>query len=157
MTEFYERLVLRFAATRIGAWFIVNIGTKIDRHIIRWTGGRFSSASGTNIQVVLLFVTGAKSGIERCVPLTATFNGEDIILIGSRGGNVRNPGWYHNLKANPHCSVEHAGTRTERIAYEAAGEERELFWQLAVETYQGYAAYKLRTERTIPIMVLKLA
>ncbi len=40
-------------------------------------------------------------------------------------------------------------------AHEAAGEEYDRFWGYAVDTYFGYAAYKRRAGRRIPIMVME--
>ncbi len=157
MNGTYDRIVKKFGATRLGTWFFITLGTVIDRRLIRWSGGKLSSGSGTSMHehAVLLYAKGARTGAERCVPLIASFNGEDIILIASRGGHKHNPNWYHNLKANPQCAIEHAGNRSERIAYEAEGEERRPLWQLAVDTYDGFGNYEERTNRTIPVMVLR--
>ncbi len=156
MSEVYDRIVGKLASSRVGTWIIMNLGTGLDRKLMRWSGGRWSTASGTTMHdnMVLLFVQGAKSGLERCVPLVAALNGDDIVLIASRGGNENNPNWYHNLKANPRCAIEHGGKRSNRIAREAGAEERELLWQLALEVYEGYGVYEQRTDRLIPLMIL---
>jgi len=64
------------------------------------------------------------------------------------------PAWYHNLKANPACTLAVRGRLLPCTAPEAEGEERERLWRAAVENYAGYAAYQQRTERVIPVMVL---
>ena len=40
----------------------------------------------------MLTVRGAKSGLERKTPLVHTKDGETILLVASRGGDVKHPG-----------------------------------------------------------------
>jgi deazaflavin-dependent oxidoreductase (nitroreductase family) len=78
------------------------------------------------------------------------------VLIASATGKENNPGWYHNLKAHPHCSllVPHRG-EVPCIARQAQGAERDRAWQAANTQYSGYAAvYQQRTRRRIPVMIL---
>jgi F420H(2)-dependent quinone reductase len=76
-------------------------------------------------------------------------------LIASAGGQKKNPDWYYNLKAHPHCTllVSHRG-EIPGIAREAEGVERDRAWQAANTQHPGYAAYQQRTQRRIPVMML---
>lgn len=157
MAILYENIMEYLASTRFGAWFYVNIANPIDKRVIKWTRGRLSTGAGTrfNKSFVLITTKGAKTGLNRTVPLLATFDGDDIILIASKGGYEQNPDWYHNLTKNPEAKVEHQGMRFRCIAHEAEESERERLWRLAVENYIGYEKYQQHTSRKIPVMVLK--
>jgi deazaflavin-dependent oxidoreductase (nitroreductase family) len=145
------------ASTRLGAWFFLNIATPLDRHVLKWTRGRVSTAAGTKFNQFYLLLTtkGAKSNVNRTVPLLATFDKEDIILIGSRGGYPNNPSWYYNLKKNPEAMVEYQGETFTCRAHEAKGKERERLWHLAEKNYSGYQKYQDNTPRKIPVMILR--
>lgn len=157
MANFYDNIMEHFASTRLGAWFFLNIANPLDKRVLRWSRGRFSTSVGTrfNHSFVLITCKGAKTGLNRTVPLLATFDGDDIILIASKGGYEQNPDWYHNLRNNPEATVEHQGMRFRYIAHEAEENERERLWRLAVENYIGYEKYQQHTSRKIPVMVLK--
>jgi F420H(2)-dependent quinone reductase len=157
VASFYDNIMEQFASTRLGAWFFLNIATPLDRHMLKWSRGHISTGVGTrfNHLFVLLTSNGAKTGLNRTVPLLATFDGDDIILIASRGGYPDNPGWYHNLKKNPEAIVEHQGLRLRCMAHEAEEKERERLWRFAVKNYTGYQKYQQHTSRKIPVMVLK--
>jgi deazaflavin-dependent oxidoreductase (nitroreductase family) len=157
VANFYDNMMERFASTRLGAWFFLNIANPLDKRVLRWSRGRLSTGAGTrfNQSFVLLTCKGAQTRLDRIVPLLATFDGDDIILIASNGGYEQNPDWYHNLKKNPEAAVEHQGVQLRCIAHEAEEKERERLWRLAVDNYIGYEKYQQHTSRKIPVMVLK--
>lgn len=107
--------------------------------------------------VLLLDHVGAKSGKARTTPLLFARDGEDVILVASKGGYPKNPAWYHNLVANPDTTIQIGSKRFAVHARVAKLEERERLWRLAVEVYGGYEDYRRRTEREIPLMVLEPA
>ncbi|MFO7539956.1 MAG: nitroreductase family deazaflavin-dependent oxidoreductase, partial [Chloroflexota bacterium] len=91
------------------------------------------------------------------VPLLAIPHREDqFILIASNWGQTKNPAWYHNILANPQVTVTKNGRSQPYQARETTGGEREACWQIALQTYPGYAAYKQRTPRQIPVILLTL-
>ena len=51
--------------------------------------------------VLLLTMTGAKTGRTLVRPLCYSRDGDRLVIIASYGGAPRNPPWYHNLVANP--------------------------------------------------------
>jgi deazaflavin-dependent oxidoreductase (nitroreductase family) len=104
---------------------------------------------------LLLNHVGAKSGIERTAPLVYIADGDDFVLVASKGGHPKNPAWYYNLKAHPDVTVQIGSKVLPVHAREATGEERDRLWSMAVETYSGYAGYKERTDRKIPLIVLE--
>jgi deazaflavin-dependent oxidoreductase (nitroreductase family) len=149
-----ERIAEKFASSRLGGWFYVNVAPTIDRRLFPLTGGRFTTAGRG--RTGLLRVRGAKTGQLRETPLVYTRDGEKVILVASRGGDVRHPAWYRNIVANPDVTFTIRGDEREYSAHEAEGPERDRAWFLANERYAGYAVYQERTEgRKIPVLVLE--
>jgi deazaflavin-dependent oxidoreductase (nitroreductase family) len=152
--RWWERLMEPIAASRPGAWLYVHVFCRIDPPLLRMTGGRLSVSLGWPI--LLLTHTGARSGAQRRTALLYTADGEHIVLVASKGGAAHNPAWYHNLRANPRCSVLARGRSGEYSARVVEdGAERDRLWALATDLYAGYAAYQGRTERRIPVLVLE--
>jgi deazaflavin-dependent oxidoreductase (nitroreductase family) len=114
-------------------------------------GHRFPGAP----PMLLLDHVGVKSATKRTSPLVYGRDGEDLVLVASKGGYPKNPAWLHNLLAHPDTTVQ-VGSQTRTVhARVAAGEERERLWSLMVGVYPGYADYQKRTEREIPLVVLE--
>jgi deazaflavin-dependent oxidoreductase (nitroreductase family) len=152
----FTGIATRAAASKPGAWVIVNVLSKIDPVILRATKGRFSSLIGQ--PVLLLKHTGAKSGQPRETPLVYVLDGDDIVLIASKGGATSHPAWYHNLVKNPRCEVVLKGRSGAYDMEEASGAERDRLWLIARNVYAGYDTYQARTDgRVIPVLVLRKA
>ena len=121
---------------------------------LRISGGRLSTGIGQTY--VLLHARGAKSGVERTVPLLGTKAGDTILLVASKAGAAEHPAWFDNVRANPEVGVTVDGKRRPMWARVAAGEERERLWAVVCDHYSGYAAYQTRTGgRVIPVVVLE--
>ena len=105
--------------------------------------------------MLLLDHVGAKSGNKRTSPLVYVQDGDDIVLVASKGGNPKNPAWFHNLKANPETTIQVGSEKRPVRARVASDEERKRLWPKAVETYSGYDGYQKRTKRKIPLVVLE--
>jgi deazaflavin-dependent oxidoreductase (nitroreductase family) len=145
--------VLKLASTPIGSWFFLSFAPPIDRLLLRLSRGRFSLGGSTPI--LLLLTTGAKSGEPRSTPLFYLRDGERFVLIASRGGHQKHPAWYHNLLAHPEATVLVGGCEIPCRSDQAAGDEHQRLWQLAVEANPGYAVYQSRLpHRRIPVMIL---
>ena len=56
--------------------------------------------------MLLVDHVGAKSATKRTSPLVYAQDGENVILVASKGGYPKNPAWFHNLMANPDTSVQ---------------------------------------------------
>src|ERR1700749_4519983 len=83
-------------------------------------GGMFEG-----MPLLLVHNVGAKSGTEYVTPLVYLADGDDYVIFASKGGAPENPGWYHNLKAEPNVSVEVGDRKLEVLATEATGDERD--------------------------------
>ncbi|ORV51734.1 nitroreductase [Mycobacterium europaeum] len=105
--------------------------------------------------VVLVTVTGAKSGKKRYVPMMRVENDGRYAMVASKGGAPAHPLWYSNLKANPDVTLQDGEKVFALRARELEGAEREQWWQRAVEAYPPYAEYQEKTTRRIPVFVLE--
>lgn len=123
--------------------------------VYRATGGRIGHRFPGSPPMLLLDHVGAKSGRKRTTPLVYVSDGETLVLVASKGGNPKNPAWFHNLRANPETTVQVGAERRQVRAHVADGEERARLWPKAVDTYSGYHGYQERTEREIPLVVLE--
>jgi deazaflavin-dependent oxidoreductase (nitroreductase family) len=148
-----DRLIAPIAASRPVSWFYVNVAPSLDRGLLRLTGGRWTT--GGRHRVGFLCVRGAKSGLERVTPLLYTLDGERVVVVASRGGDVKHPAWYRNLVANPDVRFSIDGVERSYRASELEGAERDRAWELAVRRYAGYAIYQRRAgSRRIPVLAL---
>jgi len=114
-------------------------------------GHRFPGAPPT----LLLDHVGARSGRVRTTPLTYLRNGEDFVIVASKGGHPRNPAWFHNLRAHPDTTIQVGSERKAVRARVATPAERARLWPKVVELYGGYRDYQARTGREIPLVVLE--
>jgi F420H(2)-dependent quinone reductase len=120
------------------------------------TGGRLGhTIPGVPGKMLLLDHIGARSGNRRTSPLLYVRDGEDLVIVASKGGFPKHPAWYHNLLANPDTTVQVGSEKLPVHARVAKPEERERLWKKAVAGYRGYEDYKTRTEREIPLVVLE--
>jgi deazaflavin-dependent oxidoreductase (nitroreductase family) len=148
-----DRVMSRFAQSRLGGLLFITIFPAIDKRVMPLTGGRVRI--GVRQPILLLHVRGAKTGRLRVTPLLFTPRGEDLVLVASKAGAERHPSWYHNLTAHPEVEVEVDGGLIPMSAHEAEGVEREELWRLVNDNYAGYDVYQRRAgARRIPVMVL---
>ena len=98
---------------------------------------------------------GAKSGRRRTTPLLYFEDGDDYVIVASKGGHPKHPAWYHNLRANPDTTVQVGSRRLPVHAREATAKERPRLWRRAVEVYGSYQDYQRRTSREIPLVILE--
>ncbi len=104
----------------------------------------------------LLDHVGAKSGKKRTSPLLYVKDGEDLVVVASKGGFPKHPAWYHNLIANPDTTVQIGSQHLPVHARVAKPEERDRLWAMAVKAYHGYEDYAARSKgREIPLVVLE--
>jgi deazaflavin-dependent oxidoreductase (nitroreductase family) len=108
----------------------------------------------TGKTLLILHTIGAKSGQEKVNPVAYTTDGDRFVIIASKGGAPTNPGWYYNILANPRLSVE-VGTETIQVQATVAVEpERTRLYDKMVEMMPGFADYRQKTTRVIPVIIL---
>lgn len=123
--------------------------------LYRATRGRFGQVLPGLPQLLLLDHVGARSGIKRTSPLLYLRDGDDVVLVASKGGYERNPGWLYNLLANPDTTVQIGSERIPVRARLATAAERARLWPKALELYPNFAVYQRRAEREIPVLILE--
>jgi len=132
------------------------LGRVIQGHttIYRTTNGLVGHRFPGSPPMLLLDHVGAKSGTLRTSPLVYGRDGENFILVASKGGYPKHPGWFHNLAANPNTTIQVGSKRLAVHARVADPAERERLWPLMVRVYRGYEDYRRRAERQIPLVIL---
>ncbi len=135
-------------------WPVLNRLMKGHVTAYRATGGLIGPRLPGAPPMLLLDHTGAKSGRRRTSALVYVRNGDDLVLVASKGGHPRHPAWFHNLRANPDATVQVGRERRPVRARVATPQERRRLWPKAVATYRGYEGYQRRTDREIPLVIL---
>ncbi len=123
--------------------------------VYRATGGLIGHRGPRFAPCLLLDHVGAKSGELRTSPLIYGVDGENLILVASKGGYPKHPAWYHNLIAHPDTTVQVRSRRKAVQARVATPKERKRLWALMAGVYRGYETYRQRTKREIPLVVLE--
>jgi deazaflavin-dependent oxidoreductase (nitroreductase family) len=134
---------------------VIKEGFRAHVLVYRLSGGLVGEHVPGLPPMLLLDHVGAKSGRRRTNPLVYIRDGENFVLVASRGGAQRNPAWFHNLRANPDTSIQVGRRRHAVRARTATGDERARLWPKAVAAYGGYADYQRRTSREIPLVILE--
>jgi deazaflavin-dependent oxidoreductase (nitroreductase family) len=135
---------------------LVNALVTVNTVAYRKSGGRLGGTQG-GAPVLLLDHVGRKTGKRRTAPLVYTRDGDDLVIVASRGGSEAMPAWWRNLEADPHTTIQIGPEHREVVARQATGDERERLWPLVVENYSDYDVYRQRTDRVIPVIVLSPA
>jgi deazaflavin-dependent oxidoreductase (nitroreductase family) len=105
--------------------------------------------------LLLLTTTGAKSGRPRLAPLEYFTIDDKVIIVGSKGGHLKDPDWVHNLRANPRAHVEVGTAHYDVIARELPPAERDEAYPKVVAQRSEFGEYQNRTERVIPLFELQ--
>jgi deazaflavin-dependent oxidoreductase (nitroreductase family) len=139
------------------SWPFIRRAMGLHTVIYRVSGGRIGhTIPGVGGRMLLLDHVGAKSGAKRTSPLLYFRDGEDVVIVASKGGFPKHPAWYHNLMANPDTTVQVGSERRAVHARTANPEERKRLWPRAVKSYRGYADYQARSKgREIPLVILE--
>jgi deazaflavin-dependent oxidoreductase (nitroreductase family) len=146
---------MRPIATSERAWPVLSRLMRAHAGIYRATGGRIGRKVPGLPPLLLLEHVGAKSGKRRTAPLVYLSDGGDFVVVASRGGYHKHPGWVHNLRANPDTEIQIGRSRTRVHATEATEEERRRLWPPLVEHNPVYERYEELTDREFPVVILR--
>lgn len=117
------------------------------------TDGRFTWLGG--LPVLLLRTTGRKTGAEHTAALVYLRDGDNLVVVASRGGSDRPPRWLLNLQEHPEVGVQVGRQRQRMRARVADPHERERLWPLVNQNNGNrYDAYQAKTQRQIPVVIL---
>ena len=130
-----------------------------QRHVQRYrqTDGEVGHIWKRGSKILLLTTKGRKTGNATTTPLIYEQDGDNYVIVASKGGAPQDPGWYRNLAKNPDVEAQVRGDRFHAHARTAEGEERDRLWKLVNRQWPDYDAYQTRTEREIPVVVLERA
>ena len=128
-----------------------------DEHVRRYreTDGAEGHVWKEGSTILLLTTTGRKSGKKITTPLIYDLDGENPVIVASKGGAPKHPGWYRNLVAHPEVEVQIMGERFNARGRVAKGKERDRLWQQMNRMWPHYDEYAQRTDREIPVVVLE--
>jgi F420H(2)-dependent quinone reductase len=106
---------------------------------------------------LLLHTVGAKSGQPRTTSLSYARDGGNYLVVASKGGDPKAPGWYHNLKANPDVEInvgpKRFGVKARPVL--PGDPDYDRLWQIVNKNNGNrYIEYQKKTTRPIPVVVL---
>jgi deazaflavin-dependent oxidoreductase (nitroreductase family) len=104
---------------------------------------------------LVLHTTGRKSGKTRKFPLIYGRDGDDYVLVASKGGAPDNPGWYENLVAHPDVKIQVWGDVIPVTARTGTAEDKKRVWPMMAKQWPGYDEYQAGSQRNIPVVLLR--
>ncbi|MCO5312020.1 MAG: nitroreductase family deazaflavin-dependent oxidoreductase [Microthrixaceae bacterium] len=126
--------------------------SKLTTALYRRTNGRIGGRFLRGAPVCLLTTIGRVSGEARTTPLLYLADGDDIVLVASKGGFPGNPNWYLNLKADPEVTIQIGSVAGDYTAAQVSPQDKAELWPRLVAMYQDFETYQARTDRDIPVI-----
>jgi len=126
-----------------------------DEHVRRYeeTGGKVGH-DWNDAPVLILHTKGRKSGVTRKNPLIYGRDGDDYLIVASKGGAPDHPAWYLNLLADPNATIQVWGDVIPVTARTATSDEKARLWPTMTAHWPDYDEYQEKTSREIPLVVL---
>ncbi len=109
----------------------------------------------TGRNLLLLHTIGAKTGQERVNPVATFKDDGHWVVIASKGGAPSHPDWYRNLLAHPEVTVEVGPDKFKARAIVTKDPERTRLYDKMVSINPGFAEYRAKTNRQIPVIILE--
>ena len=131
-----------------------NAFTTIHTFIYGITSGAIGGRM-VNCPVLLLTTIGRKTNKQRTVPLLYLADGDNVVLVASNGGATKHPTWWLNLQSNPEAQIQIKGIRRRVRAETGSAGEKQRLWPLLTAMYPGYKRYQEKTNRDIPVVILR--
>ncbi len=129
---------------------------RVHERIYKGTDGRLGH-NMIGVPTLLLRTTGRRSGAVRTNGLVYARDGDDYLVVASKGGAPEAPAWLHNLRANPDVEIQIGRERRPATAREIgpSDPDYERLWKIVNENNKDrYTAYQEKTSRPIPVVVL---
>jgi F420H(2)-dependent quinone reductase len=135
----------------------MRIGWAVHRTLFRVTGGRVGTERAEAGRLGTLFIgtRSRKTGEVRRNPLFYLDDGPNLVVAASNLGADRDPGWWRNLQADPHGTVDLAGERLVVLARRATADEAERLWPRFIVASPNFARYRDQSNRDIPLVILE--
>jgi deazaflavin-dependent oxidoreductase (nitroreductase family) len=127
-----------------------------DEHVKQYeqTDGR-SGHAWNDTQILILRMTGRSTGELRKVPLIYGRDGEDYLVVASKGGAPEHPGWYRNLLAHPNAEIQVLARIIPVVASTANSQDKARLWPIMTAEWPDYDTYQTKTSRDIPLVILR--
>jgi deazaflavin-dependent oxidoreductase (nitroreductase family) len=107
------------------------------------------------LDCLLLTSLGRKSGVLRTVVLPFFQYDGRVFLVGSNAAQKTQSAWYHNIKADPHVTVEIGALKLDATAAIVGGEEYDDLWERHKKLWPRWAAYDEQVDRRIPLVEIE--
>ena len=108
----------------------------------------------TGLPVIIVTNHGNRTGAIRKTPLMRVKDGNNYVLVASKGGAPKDPEWVHNLRADGSVEIrDETAVYPMRVREVDDSGERAQLWELAVAAFPPYKDYQDRTTRLIPVFV----
>jgi len=130
---------------------------RVHDKIYQATNGRIGHRLPGAPPSLLLHTVGAKTGQARTTTLSYARDGDDYLVVASKGGDPKSPGWYHNLKANPDIEINVGPKRFAVTARPVLPDDPDYarMWEIVNKNNANrYVEYQKKTSRPIPVVVL---
>ena len=117
-------------------------------------GTQGSTLLDTGMPCIIVTHRGNKTGGIRKIPLMRVKVGEGYVLVGSMGGQPKNPVWVYNLRADQDVEIRDGVNVTKmRVREVTEDPERASLWAASAEAYPPYIDYQAKTTRRIPVFI----
>ena len=129
---------------------------RVHEKIYKGTDGRLGH-NMIGVPTLLLRTTGRRSGETRTNGLVYARDGDDYLVVASKGGDPKAPAWLHNLRANPAVEVQVGRERSPGTAREVkpGDPDYDRLWKIVNENNKDrYTAYQEGTDRPIPVVAI---
>ena len=122
------------------------------------SSGGTEGTSLNGLAVIIVTNKGRKTGAIRKTPLMRVAEGDNYVLVASRGGAPTHPVWYYNLQADPNVEIrDGVDVHSMKVREVEDSAERQRLWDIAVEAFPPYQEYQDKTDRSIPVFIAKPA
>ncbi|MBK81701.1 MAG: nitroreductase [Gammaproteobacteria bacterium] len=129
----------------------------VRKHVEKYEasgGTEATTLPNTDMPCIIVTHKGGKTGAIRKIPLMRVKVDDSYVLVGSMGGQPKNPVWVYNLRANPDVEIRDATEVYKMRVREVTDDaERERLWAEAAKAFPNYNEYQAKTERKIPVFL----
>jgi deazaflavin-dependent oxidoreductase (nitroreductase family) len=121
-------------------------------------GTQGTTLRDTGLPVIVVTNKGNQTGAIRKTPLMRVKDGDNYVLVASKGGAPQNPVWVYNLRTDGNVEIQdETETHTMRVREVREDAERGRLWEIAVAAFPNYDEYQGRTSRKIPVFLAEPA
>jgi deazaflavin-dependent oxidoreductase (nitroreductase family) len=129
---------------------------QLHQLIYERSGGRLGHGM-IGVPTLLLRTTGARTAAPRTNALVYAKDGENYVVVASKGGADHSPGWFFNARANPDVELQVGQRKLPGSARVVDHDDDEYarLWRLVNDiNHDRYDAYQTKTSRPIPLIVV---